>query len=398
MQQEQKSSLETLDSAAHKPSSGNFFPTLDGVRGLAVTSVVAFHTIYLNPKVPLENAAFSLVKAGWMGVPIFFVLSGFLISHTVFKSRDNFEVFPYALRRAAKIIPPFYLSIFIFCVFFYFWKGTPGLVWSALAFATTAAHFINNEPDVNVVYWTLYIEIHFYVLFPLVYFALRRITLHAEFAVFAIFAIVPFLIRICAYPHGTMDWQQRFGMANYFPRAFDGFSLGIAFSALLANPGCRKWMASRAPAFAAAGVFLLCGTYLVFAYLDLRAGPSGLLHGNSPASIYEAFHFLPALSTFLILFTVFLQPKNLLYRFLTWTPLSFTGIISYEWFLFHRPPALFISQHLPDASGNALIYLARTFLPDLLTYAMAVLIYFFYSGPILGYTKRWLDRRRAPSD
>ncbi len=53
MQKEIKSSLEVLDSAAHKPSSGTFFPTLDGIRGLAVTSVVAVHTIYLNPKVPL---------------------------------------------------------------------------------------------------------------------------------------------------------------------------------------------------------------------------------------------------------------------------------------------------------------------------------------------------------
>jgi peptidoglycan/LPS O-acetylase OafA/YrhL len=340
MHRGKKCSLETLDSTAHKPSSGNFFPTLDGVRGLAVTSVVAFHTIYLNPKVPLENAVFSLVKAGFMGVSIFFVLSGFLISYAVFKSRNKFEIFPYALRRAAKIIPPFYLSIFIFCVFFYFWKGTHGLVWSALAFATTAAHFISSEPDVNVVYWTLYIEIHFYVLFPLLYFSLRRITHHAEFAVFAIFAIIPFLIRIFTYPPGMMDSQQRFGMANYFPRAFDGFSLGIAFSALLIDPDCRKWMASRAPTFAGSGVILLCGTYFVFAYLDLHTDPRSLLYRNYISSIFvhEAFHFLPALSTFLILFSIFLPPKNLLYRFLTWTPLSFTGIISYEWFLFHRPP------------------------------------------------------------
>ena len=69
---------------AHKPSSGNFFPTLDGLRGLAVLSVVMLHTVYFNPTHTVERALNAIVKGGGMGVQVFFVLSGFLISHTLF--------------------------------------------------------------------------------------------------------------------------------------------------------------------------------------------------------------------------------------------------------------------------------------------------------------------------
>ncbi len=76
-----------------KPSSGYFFGYLDSIRAFAVLGVVFFHCLYFDPDGgPLKKALFSLVRGGWMGVPIFFVLSGFLISFPIFKNSDAFSL------------------------------------------------------------------------------------------------------------------------------------------------------------------------------------------------------------------------------------------------------------------------------------------------------------------
>lgn len=128
-----------------------------------------------------------------MGVPIFFVLSGFLISYTVFKSGADFNWKKYGARRFAKIIPPFYLSILVFALVKLVTVHPPNLLLSMIASATTWESF-RDVPDLCSVYWTLYIEIHFYLVLPLVYLAARKMTKYPEYVTFLIFLIIPSLI------------------------------------------------------------------------------------------------------------------------------------------------------------------------------------------------------------
>ena len=108
-------------------STGSHFHVLDGLRGVAILLVVSYHTLYTNPAhdgLSAQLAGYA-INAGWMGVPIFFVLSGFLISYPFFQKRvDNPQFWyqrGYASRRLAKILPPFYLSIILF-MGFYWWQ------------------------------------------------------------------------------------------------------------------------------------------------------------------------------------------------------------------------------------------------------------------------------------
>jgi len=55
----------------HHTTSGEFFPSLDGIRGVAVLSVVIYHTVYFNPNHTLQMFIYSFTKAGFIGVPIF---------------------------------------------------------------------------------------------------------------------------------------------------------------------------------------------------------------------------------------------------------------------------------------------------------------------------------------
>ena len=72
---------------------------IDGLRALAVLPVVFFH------------AGFPLFRGGYVGVDVFFVISGFLITSIIIKEKnnDNFSLFKFYLRRIRRIIPALFL-------------------------------------------------------------------------------------------------------------------------------------------------------------------------------------------------------------------------------------------------------------------------------------------------
>src|ERR1700744_2002716 len=148
-------------------STGKHFDVLDGLRGMAILLVVSFHTLYTNPAHGFAaRLAGYFISAGWMGVPIFFVLSGFLISFPFFKARKTDPNFwsqrGYAPRRIAKILPPFYLSIAIFIPFYWWQFHDPAYLVSAWKWATGLANFVQIPVGFNLSYWSLIVESHFY--------------------------------------------------------------------------------------------------------------------------------------------------------------------------------------------------------------------------------------------
>jgi len=84
-----------------------------------------------------------------------------------------------------------------------------------------------------------------------------------------------------------------------------------------------------------------------------------------------------------------------LQRFLSSPILGFTGIISYEWFLFHYPPTAFIQKVLGSSNGSIMIYLAKTLFPFAGTLLVSALIYWYYSAPILSWTRKVLHNRKT---
>ena len=70
-------------------SRGTHIPALDGIRGLAILLVMLAHyAVIANPRNGFERLAFGLPQVGWIGVDLFFVLSGFLITGIRNRSRD----------------------------------------------------------------------------------------------------------------------------------------------------------------------------------------------------------------------------------------------------------------------------------------------------------------------
>jgi len=160
------------------------FPALTGLRGLAALWVLVYHAwVYVTPQEILLNlfgesfrvqVFFSL---GWAGVQVLFVLSGFLL--TLPYARANAGLFApprtgrYLLRRVARVFPAYYLQLLFLIVISLFASGVLLVNWSN-AVQYLVMLFIPEPvgigaPDsVNGVWWTLPIELSFYLVLPFI--------------------------------------------------------------------------------------------------------------------------------------------------------------------------------------------------------------------------------------
>jgi peptidoglycan/LPS O-acetylase OafA/YrhL len=144
---------------------------LDGLRGIAVLTVMTLHLWQIS-WVDLGPAEF-LATSGMLGVNLFFFLSGFCLYLSYSRTP---RIGDYVRKRAAKILPSYWLCLALVLV----WLGNP-FVGAGETLRQLAAHlfFVHNlwpetAGTINGVFWSLGVEIQFYVLFPLVFAAYRR--------------------------------------------------------------------------------------------------------------------------------------------------------------------------------------------------------------------------------
>ncbi|MCI5191132.1 MAG: acyltransferase [Candidatus Electrothrix sp. AS4_5] len=176
-------------------SSGNFIPEIDGLRFIAIVSVVLFHlsrfiiekdTHQYNDTIDYSFLNF-IFSHGHIGVPLFFVISGFILGipfakHYI-KKEQRVSIKKYFLRRLTRLEPPYILimSLLLF-----------GAVYVARAisldegiksyfssiFYSHNLIYPGDLPHLNCVAWSLEIEVQFYIIAPLIsyLFSIKSIT------------------------------------------------------------------------------------------------------------------------------------------------------------------------------------------------------------------------------
>jgi len=150
----------------------------DGLRGLAALWVVLYHASEGGHLTQLKTVLPKLItdlvfNFGHLGVPVFFVLSGFVMAFTVqSETVDRAFAGRFVLRRLVRLTPPYWTSIALVVALLVVkgWavRGTTPLpsVGAILANATYL-HGILDVPPLNYVYWTLGVEVQFYIVFAL---------------------------------------------------------------------------------------------------------------------------------------------------------------------------------------------------------------------------------------
>lgn len=148
-----------------------FFEGIDGLRAIAAMWVLFFHFYYFADS-PSFSGSF-LVRAGWVGVDIFFVISGFVLSLpllTKLMNGQKYSIGNFYRKRIMRIVPAYYFSLFVFITFFHTELFTdPRIFMHILGHLTFTEGFIiqTERLHINGVYWTLWIEMQFYIILPL---------------------------------------------------------------------------------------------------------------------------------------------------------------------------------------------------------------------------------------
>lgn len=334
---------------------------LDGIRGIAILSVLLLHH--------------KLFNNGWMGVDLFFVLSGFLITGILRKDRARpFYWKRFYIKRATRILPPMLLTCLLTLLFV---PGAKLIV--ILGYIFTLGGIIDLDPKhfIEAVgpMWSLAVEEHFYFVWP---FAVRFLNKkHALALLGAVIVLDPLLRMAFSHPMPTAALS-----VTYFltPFRIDEMAFGCLLAILIEDQK-PKAILTR---LSAAGFVAVTGTYFG---LWLKLHHIFFYPGGHTKLFDSMGYWLVALASFFLVAHVYLNRDSLTARLLSVGPLAFLGRISYGVYLYH----ILIRSLIMWSLGISSQRLAFVFdFP--LTLLLSWVSYKYYEQPLIDW-----GRRRAES-
>jgi len=234
-------------------SSGNFIPEIDGLRFIAILSVYIYHLAgdVLRHSSPTAAGTlngdwtFSVTQILNVGVPLFFVISGFILglpfAAAHLQGKRPVSLKKYFLRRVTRLEPPYVLALLLlFALKVVGARGTAHeLIPNLLASVFYVHNLVYNAPSViNVVAWSLEIEVQFYILAPLLalVFVVQDSLLRRAVLVSAILLATGVSAFVSS---NVMLRLSLLSAAQYFLAGF--LLVDLYFAGLLRPPGAWRW-------------------------------------------------------------------------------------------------------------------------------------------------------------
>lgn len=319
---------------------------LDGLRGIAVLLVLWYHVWEISWLATPPWLAF-LPATGFIGVHLFFFLSGFVISYPFIRARLRETPPPtwgqFAWRRFIKIVPSYVLSIGSAYAIGYAQvqpnaSTLPDLI-THLLFVHT--WFPDRYGTIDGVLWTLAVEVEFDCVFPLIWACFKRSPWLTASGMIAIAWIWRIALARCCYETYFAQWEEN------LPGYLDIFAFGMIAALLFVRFG-ERWRSSRAtylaPIVAIAGGYVLIQlleSLYAFSFHDQWAGVWQI---NNRPLLGAAFAII-ALGS--------LSSPRSWQAVLDNPPLRFLATISYNLYLYHQMVAReLLAHHIPPYSGD----------------------------------------------
>ncbi|MFN3196899.1 MAG: acyltransferase family protein [Bradymonadia bacterium] len=296
-------------------------PEIDGLRAVAVLPVILFH------------AGLTQFSGGFVGVDVFFVISGYLISTILMRdlARGKLSILEFYERRARRILPALFVVILATLPFAWMWLlpsdlkdygqsitataafGANILFWRESGYFDTAAEF---KPLLHM--WSLGVEEQYYVIFPLLLLAvwkLGRAWLKVTLALIFVASLV-----------GSQWSSVHAPSANFFMLHTRAWELLIGVFAALYLNGPEPRTPSRGSSAILSGIGLVLIGVSIFAFDESTPFPS-------------VYALVPTVGTVLII--LFAVPGTPTHRLLSLRPMVGVGLISYSAYLWHQPILVF---------------------------------------------------------
>ncbi len=355
-------------------------PQMDGLRAFAMILVLLHHFggHYLNS-----------MNLGTIGVRFFFVVSGFLITRILLKSRAKFEngastwrheLGNFQMRRLIRTLPVYYLALLVAAAI-----GIPPvrktLGWT-LTFLTNfyMAH-IGYYPAAISHFWTLAVQEQFYLFWPFMIFFLPKLWIKYSFPTLIAISLV---FRIWCIQTGASDIVRWFNLLNNLDTFAAG---GILAYVSLTNPLLIVKRATRVWSGVLA-VLSMCVSH------QLR-----LLPPDSPWSIWIEL-FEVAFMTWLVACSVS-GFRGWFGSLLSWQPLTYLGKISYGIYVYHVFVAILLQpffQRMGQTGTHSTSILLTFFIKSGVSIAIASLSWHFFEQPMLKAREniaRWFSPKAA---
>lgn len=313
---------------------GRHLPELDGIRGLAILGVLCSHVasvggiLNATAPAPWERAVFTVLIPLWGGVDLFFVLSGFLITGILLRTREANNYFrSFYARRMLRIFPIYYLTITLSLLLGRFLGEVGRQLPAWTSWKVAYFLYLQNWPvfwhgqkvmgGLWGVYWSLAVEEQFYFVWPLLIFLCSEKTV-IRICLWGL----PFAILLRAYLCYAY-FGAEFGLLQLTTSRMEGLLLGSACAVFMhahKKPLPRLWIVASTVAGAS-----LFGAIAIFHNRELVAtGKWMSLFGTTSYALLS-----------LALVAASQHPFPLLRRFLTLTWLRSMGKYSYGMYVYH---------------------------------------------------------------
>ena len=353
-------------------TSQHFIPALEGIRGYAfiIVFLVHYQASSTKPDHIWQYPWFLLLNTGWLVVPLFFALSGYLITLILYNSKGRagyFHVF-YG-RRALRVFPLYYLTVlscFAIVAYKHWWWSWHYIGY--LFYLQNLTHHANFYVLGNHIYathfWSLAVEEHFYFIWPIViwFCSSRRQMLRCCYMVL----VACFTIRV-AWPHfASFGYPLQFAYCSTFTRV-DGIICGAIVALRTMDHGISDRLKRTAISTTFVGVAIL-------AY-------QGIVFGHSKPQDYTSIVWMTPLANTIAtaLLILLLREETWLSRVCSKRWICKLGSLSYGLYVFHFLYCdYFVHTLVPlwvPMYGVFLANLLSMSLAFCITWAMAALTY-----------------------
>jgi peptidoglycan/LPS O-acetylase OafA/YrhL len=346
---------------------------LDGLRALCVLMVVSTHMA--------DRLIWKWISGG-LGVSIFFVLSGYLITMLALREEGrtgSVSLKAFYIRRTFRILPIYYFVLVGLCVLV-FWLG-----WGQSLrenFREAVLSYLFYFQDVQFARevalrrespfahsWSLGIEEKFYLIWPLAAFVFCRGRRSLRIGVVLLLALLFASVRSIHRLPGVSDWHLDVVLFSYFH-----ISLGCLVALLLENGkwfSRLQWLGKARWLCVMIGLLLL--VQLAYRFVVTSVPETQIAYGMIVACLLAGI----------------VVGKGRVQRALRWKPLVFVGSLSYGMYLVHGLGTSVAQSVMRPGSGRPEISVAAYALACGLTVGIAYLLAVFIERPLIGVGKKW---------
>ena len=364
---------------------GHHYPALNGLRALAVLAVLVAHcamiaSIGAPAETTLQIISLKVMGIGWVGVDLFFILSGFLITGILLDTSENKNCLrKFYTRRTLRIFPLYYFILFMYFSITYLFGNWEGFSVADLMYLLYIGNWDEwagfSRPYALRHLWSLAVEEQFYLIWPAIFLISNKYNMAKHVCMFTIITTVLFRIAFVWFDYHEYIYHITITRG-------DSLLIGALLAIIIKEKGLHYFNIRKSIFVLAIGCIAVAALFYI----------NGNFSGKTPLILMFGIPSLFLVFVPILLLTFLLPSNHIFQRVLSSPALTFMGKISYGMYVYHWFVIILIYNLnlIPIESysfwSRQAIFIAYT---TPITIILSWVSYEYIERPILGYKDKW---------